>query len=264
LDDENYENQFGGLTIFIIKFFMEVILTDEQKKLFKRSAALAKSYKPKRPEIYMRFQVEQGGGLEQDWHGPECSVETGSGSKNIDYDSLYDLVFEFVKDNMDVFFEPFNQQDGDSWGSIWCEFNYENKTLNFGHDVSYYESSYSDHDGEAKQDIAQALINSKNDSDDLNGDIITMKFDGGGDSGYIEAEGENELGESVTLPSTFEDFGYNLLEKYYGGWENNEGGNGQILLNFSEPGKVSWSLEMNMNGEEGFSDNYDFDVKLDF
>ena len=60
---------------------MEFILDDEQKKLFKRSAALAKSYKPKRPEIYMRFQVEQGGGLEPDWSGPECSVETGSGSK---------------------------------------------------------------------------------------------------------------------------------------------------------------------------------------
>ena len=243
---------------------MELILTDEQKKLFKRASILAKSYKPKRPEINLTFQVEQGGGLESYWSGPECFIPTDAGPRDIDYDSLYEFIFEFVNKNSNTFFRPFYEQDGDAWGEIWCEFNYEDKTLVFGHYVNYYESSYSDHDGEAKQDIAQALINSKNDSDDLNGDIITMKFDGGGDSGYIEAEGENELGESVTLPSTFEDFGYNLLEKYYGGWENNEGGNGQILLNFSEPGKVSWSLEMNMNGEEGFSDNYDFDVKLDF
>ena len=94
--------------------------------------------------------------------------------------------------------------------------------------------------------------------------VSNVTFDGGGDSGYIEDNGENELGESVTIPSTFEDFGYNLLEKHYGGWENNEGGHGQIHLNFSEAGKVSWSLEMNMNGEDGFTDQYNFEVKLDF
>ena len=243
---------------------MELILTDEQKKLFKRASILAKSYKPKRPEINLTFQVEQGGGLESYWSGPECFIPTDAGPRDIDYDSLYEFIFEFVNKNSNTFFRPFYEQDGDAWGEIWCEFNYEDKTLVFGHYVNYYESSYSDHDGEAKQDIAQALINSKNDSDDLNGDIITMKFDGGGDSGYIEAEGENELGESVTIPSTFGNFGYNLLEKYYGDWGNNEGGHGQIHLNFSEPGKVSWSLEMNMNGEEGYSGNYDFEVKLDF
>ena len=75
---------------------MEFILDDEQKKLVKRASLLAKSYKPKRPEINLRFQVEQGGGLEQDWHGPECSIELESGSKDIDYDQFYDLIFEFV------------------------------------------------------------------------------------------------------------------------------------------------------------------------
>ena len=86
-------------------------------------------------------------------HGSECSIETESGSKNIDYDSLYDLVFEFVEDNLDTFYRPFEEQSEESWGSIWCEFNYENKTLNFGHDVSYYEASYMENDGEAKRDI---------------------------------------------------------------------------------------------------------------
>ncbi len=41
MDDENYENQFGGLTIFIIKFFMEVILTDEQKKHYQMKKSLS-------------------------------------------------------------------------------------------------------------------------------------------------------------------------------------------------------------------------------
>ena len=242
---------------------MEFILDDEQKKLVKRASLLAKSYKPKRPEITMRFQVEQGGGLEPDWNGSECSIELESGSKDIDYEQFYDLIFEFVQDNMDVFFEPFNQQDDDSWGSIWCEFDYETKTLTFGHDVSYYELSFSVEEGKAKPDVAQKLINSKNDSENLQGDVISMRFDGGGDSGSIDGA-ENELGEEIDVPASFENFGYHILEKYFGGWENNQGGNGIVLLNFTEPGEVNWSIEMNMNYEEGFTDHYDFEVKLDF
>ena len=242
---------------------MEFILDDEQKKLVKRASLLAKSYKPKRPEIAMRFQVEQGGGLEPDWNGSECSIELESGSKDIDYEQFYDLIFEFVQDNMDVFFEPFNQQDDDSWGSIWCEFDYETKTLTFGHDVIYYESSFSLEEGKVKPDVAQKLINSKNDSENLQGDVISMRFDGGGDSGSIDGA-ENELGEEIDVPASFENFGYHILEKYFGGWENNQGGNGNVLLNFTEPGEVHWGIEMNMNGEEGFADHYDFEVKLDF
>ena len=242
---------------------MEFILDDEQKKLVKRASLLAKSYKPKRPEIAMRFQVEQGGGLEPDWNGSECSIELESGSKDIDYEQFYDLIFEFVQDNMDVFFEPFNQQDDDSWGSIWCEFDYETKKLTFGHDVSYYELSFSVEEGKAKPDVAQKLINSKNDSENLQGDVISMRFDGGGDSGSIDGA-ENELGEEIDVPASFENFGYHILEKYFGGWENNQGGNGIVLLNFTEPGEVNWSIEMNMNYEEGFTDHYDFEVKLDF
>ena len=242
---------------------MELILDDEQKKLVKRAAILAKSYKPKRPEINLRFSVEQGGNLEPDWKGSVCNIDTEFGEKDIDYDQFYDLIFEFVEDNMDEFLSPFNQQDDDSWGSIWCEFNYETKTLTFGHDVSYYESSFSLEEGKIKPDVAQRLINVKNESEDLQGDVISMRFDGGGDSGSIDGA-ENELGDSVDIPASFEDFGYDILEKNFGGWENNEGGHGNVLLNFTEPGEVHWAIEMNMNGEEGFSDTYDFEVKLDF
>ena len=242
---------------------MEFILDDEQKKLVKRTSLLAKSYKPKNPEIYLRFSVEQGGGLEPDWNGSVCNIDTESGEKDIDYEQFYDLIFEFVQDNINVFFEPFNNQSEEAWGSILCVFNYNEKTLTFGHDVIYYESSFSLEEGKVKPDVAQKLINSKNDSENLQGDVISMRFDGGGDSGSIDGA-ENELGEEIDVPASFEDFGYDILEKHFGGWENNEGGNGNVLLNFTEPGEVHWAIEMNMNGEEGFSDTYDFEVKLDY
>jgi len=242
---------------------MELILDDEQKKLVKRAAILAKSYKPKNTEISLRFSVEQGGNLEPDWNGSVCNIDTEFGEKDIDYDQFYDLMFEFVEDNINDFLEPFNDHGDESWGSILCVFDYKEKTLTFGHDVTYYESSFSIEEGKVKQELAQKLINIKNDSEDLQGNVISMSFGGGGDSGSIEG-GENELGESIDIPTSFEDFGYDILEKYFGGWENNEGGNGNVLLNFTEPGEVHWAIEMNMNGEEGFSDTYDFEVKLDF
>lgn len=242
---------------------MKFTLTDEQKKLFKRVGLLAKSYKPEKPEIFTIYTVEQGGGLEEHWNGPECEIQTSSGMKDIKYESFYEEIFEFIDNNSDVFLEPFYDQD-DSWGEITCEFNYEEKILRFTHDVRYYESSYSEQSGTLTGDKAQELINVKNSSEDLQGNIISMEFDGGGDSGYIENNGENELGESIEIPSFFEDFGYNVLEKYYGGWENNEGGHGTISLDFSNPGQVKWSLDMNMNGEEGYSDLYSFEVKLDY
>jgi len=242
---------------------MELILDDKQKKLVKRAAILAKSYKPKNTEISLRFSVEQGGNLEPDWNGSVCNIDTEFGEKDIDYDQFYDLIFEFVEDNINDFLDPFNDHSDESWGSILCVFDYKEKTLTFGHDVSYYESSFSIEEGKVKQELAQKLINIKNDSEDLQGNVFSMSFDGGGDSGSIEG-GENELGESIDIPASFEDFGYDILEKCFGGWENNEGGNGNILLNFTEPGEVHWAIEMNMNGEEGFSDTYDFEVKLDF
>ena len=242
---------------------MEFILDDEQKKLVKRTAFLAKSYKPKNTEINLRFSVEQGGNLESDWNGSVCNIDTEFGEKDIDYDQFYDLIFEFVEDNIDDFLDPFNDHGDESWGSILCVFDYKEKTLTFGHDVTYYESSFSIEEGKVKQELAQKLINVKNDSEDLQGNVISMSFGGGGDSGSIEG-GENELGEIIDIPTSFEDFGYDILERCFGGWENNEGGNGNVLLNFTEPGEVHWAIEMNMNGEQGFSDTYDFEVKLDF
>jgi hypothetical protein len=242
---------------------MELILSDEQKKLVKRAALLAKSYKPKSPEINLSFSVEQGGELEPDWRGSGCNINTESGEKDIDYEQFYDLIFEFVEDNMDEFLVPFNDHGDDAWGAIWCLFNYETKILTFEHDVRYYESSFSVEEGKVKQELAQRLINVKNESEDLQGNVISMSFDGGGDSGSIE-NGENELGESIDIPASFEDFGYDILEKHFGGWEINEGSNGNILLNFTEPGEVSWAIEINLNGEEGFNDFYDFEVKLDY
>ena len=91
-----------------------------------------------------------------------------------------------------------------------------------------------------------------------------MNFDGGGDSGYIEDEAENETGDVVRPTEGMVDFGYSLLEEYHRGWENNEGGRGSIILDFSKKRKVSYNLEMYMNEELQTNGNYDFEIKLEY
>jgi len=70
--------------------------------------------------------------------------------------------------------------------------------------------------------------------DDLeipNDGILTLKYNGSGDSGYIESSFE-EIGDQV--PSTIEDWCYNQLESHFGGWEINEGSDGEFLFNFHD------------------------------
>jgi hypothetical protein len=86
-----------------------------------------------------------------------------------------------------------------------------------------------------------------------------MRFDGGGDSGYL-ADGENDAGDQVDIPSVFEDLGYKLLEDYFGGWEINEGSYGSIVIDFSDPENVTAVIEMNMNEESSEYYEYNFTV----
>jgi len=59
---------------------------------------------------------------------------------------------------------------------------------------------------------------------------MTLKYNGGGDSGYIESNFEN--GEPV--PSQIEDWCYKELEENFGGWEINEGSQGEFQFDFNE------------------------------
>ena len=59
---------------------------------------------------------------------------------------------------------------------------------------------------------------------------LVLKYNGGGDSGYIESDFEN--GESV--PTEVEEWCYQQLEENFGGWEINEGSQGEFQFDFNE------------------------------
>jgi hypothetical protein len=68
--------------------------------------------------------------------------------------------------------------------------------------------------------------------DDLevpNDGMLTVKYNGSGDSGYIESDFD-ENGDGV--PTSIEDWCYRQLENNFGGWEINEGSDGEFKFNF--------------------------------
>ena len=81
------------------------------------------------------------------------------------------------------------------------------------------------------------------------GPVLEVNYDGGGDSGYLQDEGD--------MPEVFTDISYEILSAFYGGWEINEGSQGSILYDFRNK-KVS--IQHNLFENEGFDvDVYEID-----
>ena len=59
---------------------------------------------------------------------------------------------------------------------------------------------------------------------------MILKYNGGGDSGYIESDFDN--GQPV--PTKIEEWCYQQLEDNFGGWEINEGSQGEFQFDFNE------------------------------
>jgi hypothetical protein len=74
--------------------------------------------------------------------------------------------------------------------------------------------------------------------------MMKVEFSGGGDSGYIEDYGYDEKGNSHPIPASMEDFLYNMLESNFGGWEINEGSQGQFEI-YNKSSEIILSIGVN-------------------
>lgn len=86
------------------------------------------------------------------------------------------------------------------------------------------------------------------DLDIPNDGSLTIKYNGSGDSGYIESSFE-EIGDQV--PSAIEDWCYTQLERNFGGWEINEGSDGEFVFDFHN---TTIELNHTYNIEENATD----------
>jgi hypothetical protein len=120
----------------------------------------------------------------------------------------------------------------------------ENKEISLSYWYTYYDTgdtvgtTYSEEDDDS---VTSILDEVKEFSDDL--DIMELRYNGSGDSGYIESSFEN--GELV--PASVEDYCYTVLEHMHGGWEINEGSQGTFYFDLKQR---EITLEHQTNYEE--------------
>jgi hypothetical protein len=125
----------------------------------------------------------------------------------------------------------------------------EKQEISVNHWWTYYDtgdSSSVEWDGEQGKEIFEEWQKDGifEDLDIPTNGILTVRYNGSGDSGYIESNFE-EIGDQV--PSAIEDWCYSELEDNFGGWEINEGSDGEFVFNFNE---MTIQLNHTYNTEE--------------
>ena len=115
--------------------------------------------------------------------------------------------------------------------------------------ISYWYSYYSMADGdsttveESDDDSVNEIIDSVRQVCGEH-DYVELRYNGSGDSGYIEGSFEDP---SEEVPANVEDYCYRMLESNYGGWEINEGSQGTFYFDLVDR---SITLHHTYNTEE--------------
>lgn len=141
--------------------------------------------------------------------------------------------------------------DSMSYQRIDIEIDCTRKELTVSHNYSYYgrdDSSLTEYDSdEDKERFDKWMEEDMQDVEVPSDGILTLSYNGGGDSGYIESQ-FNEVSDLV--PASIENWCYNQLEIHFGGWEINEGSDGRFIFNFNNS---TVELDHTYNTEENDS-----------
>jgi hypothetical protein len=149
------------------------------------------------------------------------------------------IVSKFIEDNIDDITSHFYCDDCSGDGYMTVNYNPENKNLTFNLGVNLTLSNNEDHMltfndlinapqpqwGRPYQELKKLQYDEFiNKYKSELGNEIVMEYNGGGDDGQINNDYPDEI---IHL-------GYEIIDVYYSGWENNEGADGSIVINFDE------------------------------
>jgi len=162
------------------------------------------------------------------------------------YNILYNLIDEFLSENSNEFVDYLYCDDCTGYGYVNVMYNPFNSTFNITLDIGTIGFENYEHDltferlknqppgqwGQSYKEVKKLgnpdfIEKMKNDY----GDTLEMTYDGGGDSGQINDEGETPT-STVRINRDIEHIGYEIIDIYHSGWENNEGGDGIIVFDF--------------------------------
>ena len=223
---------------------MESLLTPEDKKVLQRVSRILSSYGMKEGTV-----ETEGFDYYSDFPDQEINVEEWSHfSNNYTVDippMLYPIYDKIIKYCQDKFYDYDIDTGGNeiNYARADIDIDVKKQEISLNYWCSYYDVS--DYVGteismEDDEDLKKVLEEIQEVTPDSS---VTLKYNGSGDSGYIESSFEN----GVLVPAAVEDYCYRILENNHGGWEINEGSQGEFIFNIDNN---SVTLEHQYNTEE--------------
>ena len=244
---------------------MEFNFTDEDKKNLNILRARCK-VAGLGDGIIREFRIDENGNLDDSWYTDDFTSES-NGSTIDSYPEINKLFYHIYEDNQSYFLSPFDEYSDETSGRFMFYINFKEKLISFSSVINYYTSHDSEIEGmvkvlfyrkpEAYNEFVEVYQNTTPEYRKL-----TFTFDGGGDSGYVENQGENEDGDSVELTGPLEDVCYGILNKEFSGWDLDEGSNGRIVFDFSDVNNVTYYVDFKMNAQA--ADDYEYNEVLNF
>lgn len=203
---------------------MKQILSDKDKNTLDIFSLYLQSYGSK----IGKYSIDISTDGEVYWDYPYWSGD--STRMSIDsFDAIDELIKRIFDENEDTMLENFGSDDR---GSVKAIVNCNDRTLRFKADVLVMDVEHSSQEysfDEIDDDRIKIWLDEMKRSH-VSGEI---EYQGGGDSGYIESDIIFNDNSRADYPAAVEDWMYNKLRQF-GGWEINEGSQGQFHFNFSQ------------------------------
>jgi len=226
---------------------MAEILTPEEKKYLNRTCNYLASMGMTEGTISIELDAEQGDLSQEDinWEYVQhfennYRADLPGGLRPILQKVMNHVIDEGVFESPDF--------DAMSYQNISIEIDCSRKELTVTHDYSYYSredgSSIEYDSDEDKAVFDKWMEEDLQDVEVPSEGILTLSYNGGGDSGYIESSFDET---SDAVPASIEDWCYKQLESHFGGWEINEGSDGRFIFDFNNS---TVNLDHTYNTEE--------------
>jgi len=186
----------------------------------------------------------------------DIEYEISDTVENIIYEIIekyQDRLYEFgpsTLDNPNDYFRVSGEIIPNEGKFIFTKIDYQ------GYDTEGSGTYYDKGDYEEDESMYDTFIEVGKFLDEIKATSATVGYSGGGDSGAVDNNYESENGSGM-IPSNIENICYSLLEEY-GGWEINEGSQGNIVFTKDE-------IEVNheWNTQEDYNEEINIVITLD-
>ena len=207
---------------------MESVLTKEEKLNLRKTAYYLRSFGMNFGSIelhsdYVDYSFDFS---EINWD----EIDSFSNNYKI---KIPQVLFPIIKKILNSNNSEFNYKEEPFWEGIEILIDAVKFTITLSHHYSYYSTSDAESITFDSEDDQRLIDGFGKSVIELGGQIpqngvLTLKYDGGGDSGYLEGD----FVEGPAVPKDIEDWCYNELEENFGGWEINEGSSGYFYFDF--------------------------------